>query len=285
MKVWSFLASVALLTGVAQAGPFTEIRIGDVDGLGFGSAAGLFAANGGSANVDGLGVLAAGDFIPDLNRDNHVATGSGDDFDLRSAAEKQGHATGGSGYSTAGSSFVNAVTGSQFTDISLSTSFDATFGTPNDFPLPPSTTLSNQPGFGFDFFVASADIANGTNVFFNMVFGDYDVSPAVVLFTRADGSTFTRSVSTQAGGQDGLIQARFATLAFGDVFTAVAGGYQGFLLVDFDARREPYTAFDYVELSVKPISTDPPSPVPEPGTFVLCALGAAGLAWRRRRAQ
>ena len=285
------IVALGMCVGTAQAGPFEFIRIGDVDGFGYGTGAGFSAANGGPANNDGAGVLAAFDFLPDITANGGVVTGNLDDFDFRSAAEILGtaHEIGGgaTGVTTAGS---------DFTDISLSTSYDTSsaagivlvgtgpnvFGSGGAFPGDGDpNTLTNQPGFAFDFFVATGDIDPLAPVFFNMVFGDYDVIPASVSFTRADGTTFSVAVTVQPPGSDGLIQATFAALAFGDVFTAGTGGWDGFLLVDFDAPREPYTAFDYVELSVDRISTQPP-PIPEPASFLLVLVGAVAVArWRR----
>jgi len=286
--------ATCLVTGSAMAAPFTAIRIGDADGFGFGAAALFSAANGGPANLGSGGVLTAeplptiGDFLPDLNGDGTTQTGSRDDFDNRSAAEVGGSSLNGQGFTNVGT------TGSQFTDISLSTSYD-TSNTANDvfdantgtrgaggpFPAPPSGALTNQPGFVFDFSVASADITTGTPIFFNMLFGDYDVVPALLQFTRSDGSTFNAAVTTQnnAAGQDGLIQAAFATLNFTDVFSATGGGWNGRIDVDFVANNEPYTAFDFVELSVTPIDIT----AAEPATLAVLGLGLVGLAFARRK--
>lgn len=295
-----FIASTTLILSMtpAFAAPFTAIRIGDIDGFGYGTGAGLTAANGGPANVGVGGVLGAealpvnGDFLPDLNGDGAVQIFRGDDFDNRSAAEIAGASLSGGGFTNVGT------TGSQFTDISLSLSYDdsqaagnvydsntGSFGTGGPFPTPPSPTLPNQPGFVFDFFVASGDIANNTPVFFNMLFGDYDISPAQIQFTRDNGTTFTSSVATQPLGQDGLIQASFATLGFSDVFSAALGGWDGFLRVDFLAANEPYTAFDFVELSVTPIT---PNVVPVPAAvwlFGTALVGLAGFSRRKSRAR
>jgi len=270
--------------GAAPVVPFEQIRIGDVDGFGYGAGAGFLGADGAAANRTG-GLLSTGDLLPDLNRNRQLATGQGDDFDNRS-----GEGISGGGFTD------KASTGMQFTDISLSQGYDSSsgtnrvynantdsFGSGGPFPSPPSGTLPNQPGFVFDFFVGSADITNGTPLFFNLLFGDYDVSPAQVNFTRADGSTFSQSLTLQPGTQDGLIQAAFTNLAFPDVFTATAGGWNGFLKVDFSAPSEPYTAFDFAEIGTKEI---PIAPVPEPSILFVAASGLAGLvgfAWRRRR--
>ena len=241
MKRFPFFLILGLFAAVgsAQAAPFTAIRIGDIDGFGYGTAAGLFAANGGPANVGAGGVLGAetlptiGDFLPDLDGSGGTLTGSRDDFDNRSAAEVAGSSVTGSGFTD------NGTTGSQFTDISLSTSYTAS-STANDvfdantnsrgaggpFPTPPSGNLPNQPGFSFDFLVGGADIVADTQIFFNLTLGDYEVTPAILQFTRGDGTTFNVNVTPQnnAQGQDGLIQAGFATLNFTDVFTPNANG-------------------------------------------------------------
>lgn len=275
----TFLLSVFLLfvfVPYTGAAPFEQIRIGDVDGFGYGSAAGFLGADGATANRTG-GLLSTGDLLPDINQDGLTQWNQGDDFDNRS------------GEGITGSGFTNtASTGSQFTDISLSRSYDTssaannvynantnTFGSGGAFPSPPSNTLPNQPGFLFDFFVGSGDITSGTPLFFNLLFGDYDVSPAQVIFTRANGTTFTLPLTLQPGTQDGLIQAAFANLAFNDVFTAGAGGWDGYLKVDFSAPNEPYTAFDFAEVGTTQI---PIEPVPEPSTMLLLGSGLVGLA-------
>jgi hypothetical protein len=253
-RLYFVLFAVALLVTAlattATADPFEQIRIGDIDGIGYGTGAGYFAANGGPANVDGLGDLTDGDFIPDLNGDNVVATGSRDDFDNRSLAEKAGNFVTGVGFYNAGS-----CSGSQFTDIALSTSFDATFPPPNDFPTPPSMTRPNQPGFVFDFMVAGGDIYPGIPLYLNVIFGDYDVVPADLLVTPAAGAPFKVPLSTQPPSQDGLIQAAYATIAFADVFVASGSDWYGHVEVDFLAPNEPYTAFDFAEVSVDSIVT------------------------------
>ena len=85
---------------------------------------------------------------------------------------------------------------------------------------------------------------------------------------------------TQSILQDGLIQGSFVALDFFDVFTDGGAVWNGFLNVDFDAALEPYTAFDFVELSTTPIS---PTPVAEPSTLGLLGAGLLGLFMRRKR--
>lgn len=286
------LAMLCAVTGSAWAVPFEFIRIGDQDGFGYGDGGAFNGADGAAADRGGVaGLLDPGDLLPDINGDGIVATtfqtATGgfvgfDEFDNRL----------GEGLNCVGCTN-QATTGVEFTDISLATSYDArsaagaiydantdTFGTGGAFPVADSFPPPIQPGFLFDFFVADTDIALGQDIFFNLVFADYDVVPAEIVFTRADGSTFVQALVTQDGTADGLIQAAFATLAFNDVFTSVLGGFNGRIAVDFDAPQEPYTAFDFVELSVEPISIT----VPEPGTFSLLLFALLGLrAFRRGR--
>jgi len=287
-----FMAVVALNAPASQAGVL--VLIGDIDGFGYGTAPGFRRANGGFANPDSLGVLKSGDFLPDINRNGSVATGNGDDFDLRSAAELANASL------TAGTGVTNTTgtLGSKFTDISLSTSYDASrnlnqvliggnpntvlnFGAGGAFPSPPSTTLPNQPGFVFRFEVDKTAINPLNSIFFNLVFGDYDVTPANINITRTNGSNRIINLATQSGAADGLIQAATATLNFNEVFTDGGTVWIGSLKVDFIAPNEPYTAFDYVELSTVALV----SPVPEPASCITLGIGVVGLfgAIGRRR--
>ncbi len=283
----SIFVGLALIVGgyQSQATTFQVIRIGDVDGFGYrdgmsGSPQSpgtpqYTRGSGNQVNNDGVGVLAAGDDLPSLNGNSTVALNNGDDFDNRS----------GEGVSVVGATD-NGSTGVEFTDISLSQSYDrssaangvwnhntGSYGAGGAFPMAPSNTLPNQPGFIFDFFVATGDITPTTELFFNLVYGDYDVVPAEIRLTSADGTERTVAVATQP--TDGLIQEASVTLNFSEVFTAAGGGYDGYLAVDFLAANEPYTAFDYVEISF----LDDPGGVnvPDSGSTV-ALLGACLLS-------
>jgi hypothetical protein len=281
------------LASPGRAGPL--VVIGDVDGFGYGTAPGFFAANGGAANIGAPGVLTVGDYLPDINRDGAVATGRGDDFDLRGALELADAAvTAGLGVT-----ITTGTTGSKFTDISLSTSYGTSqaanrvleggnpgsglvFGPGGAFPDGSPGTLPNQPGFKFRFEVdkLSGAVVSGQQVFFNLIFGDYDVTPASIRITRNDGSIRTLPLMVQGAGADGLIQAATAVLDFGEVFSDGGAVWVGKLDVDFVAPNEPYTAFDFVELNTVALV------VPVPPTIVLAGLGALSTAvagLRRRR--
>lgn len=283
---------IVLLAGSARADFL--VRIGDIDGFGFNLAPGFRAANGGAANRDGVGVLGEGDFLPDINRNGNLQRGGGDDFDLRSGAEITNTAYSvGEGVTTA-----VGTTGSKFTDISLSTSYDASsaanrvliggnpidgldFGKGGAFPSPPSSSLPNQPGFVFRFEVNKAALDPSSSIFFNLVFGDFDVVPARIRITSADQTTQNIGLERQNNAvADGLIQEATATLTFGSVFTDGGSVWRGALNVDFLAPNEPFTAFDYVELSTKPLVQS----VPEPSGLVLLGVGiAVAIGYARRR--
>jgi hypothetical protein len=263
----------AFLIGTpAVAVPFDLIRIGDRDGFGFTPTTGLVRATGAPhttpADTNGNGVLEPGEFLPDLNKNGSVATGSGDDFDHRSAAEIANTGPlGGNGFTDLGS------TGFKWTDISLSTSFTG----PN-FPDPAGPAVPNQPEFAFKFHVAGSDITTGTNLFFNVVFGDYDVTPANITLIFAASPPRTIALATQPSAADGLIQAASTFLNFGEVFTTDGlGGWTGFLQVDFIAPNEPYTAFDFTELSTTAITA-----TPEPASLALFGAGLIGIMAFRR---
>ncbi len=283
MKKTLFISSLLLSASLAQAAPFTNIRIGDNDGFGFDADANFasLVGDGGSADRNGDGHLGAGDVLPSLNRNQVVATNNGDDFDNRL---NEGYS--GSGYTDKGTS------GVEFTDIALSTSYDnssaagkvynantSSYGSGGAFPAAPSAQRPNQPGFVFDFFVNEADILEGTDIFFNLIFGDYDVTPAELDFVFLSG-TQTQSLTAQNNGpDDGLIQAAYAELDFYDVFTwnAQMNGWSGYVGVNFDAPNEPYTAFDYVELSVDRIE------VPSPAVLPLLFIGIVPMIARKRK--
>ena len=100
--------------------------------------------------------------------------------------------------------------------------------------------------------------------------------------TTIGGAVITRNISTQPGAQDGLIQAASLNLNFTDVFASLdALTWEGKLRVDFLAPNEPYTAFDYVELSTREIPT---GPIPEPLTLLaVFAAGTAVAGYARKR--
>jgi hypothetical protein len=267
----------------AYAAPFEYIRIGDLDGFGYTPTAGLKAANGANADTNGNNLLQQTEFLPDRNQNGITATGQGDDFNNRTAAE-----VGNTFLQIIGATNI-ASTGSKWTDLSLSTSYDVTF--PNnltnsdpldDFPDPAGDNLPNEPRFYYEFFVATGDIDPSSPLYFNLIFGDYDVSPANVKITRTNGTQFTVPLTLQPGTQDGLIQAAYTTLGFSDVFTATTGGWNGKLTVDFVAPNEPYTAFDFAELGTTQISFTP-VPAGPSVALLLAALGLGAALGRRAR--
>ncbi|MBP0019492.1 MAG: hypothetical protein J7647_18315 [Cyanobacteria bacterium SBLK] len=241
-------------------GAFSSIRIGDLDGFGFGNGKGLTAASGNSVNTDGKGILSTGDFLPDFNGDGKFSSrGAGDPFDNRSDAEVAGTFLTGFGYEDMGS------TGSDYTDLFLGRAFgkkgSSTFGRP--FPDGDPKTLPNQPGFKFRFKVVKDKLPEGTPLFLNTMLGDYDVKPVRVILKKANGKMVTQEVKVSAKGKsDGQIQASFIRLKFEQVFVdgdtvGEPGYWVGSLDVDFDAPREPSASFDFSEIGTNKIPLQP----------------------------
>lgn len=194
--------------------------VGDVDGFGFGAAAAYNGAYGGPADITGNGILDSGDVMPDLNGNGILATGQGDDFDNRSAAEA-------------------ADTYAKWTDVALSTSFAGRPG------------LADSAEFVFTFTVPSVgDPDYGQPHFVNFVYGDYDVDP---MYATVEGATVTLLGNSDGGGLDGYIWRAYAPVAWSDML-------DGQVRIDIIAPEEPYVTFDYALLDLKPIDPVVPAP-------------------------
>ncbi len=247
-----FIIALAFILATLQpspvaAEPFQWIRIGDIDGFGFSPTRGLarpvLGVGPGPADTNDNGTLEPEEYLPDLNADGGVWYRGEDNFDNRSSAERAdtGHAC--HGCLAVGS----ATAGSRWTDLALSPT-----ATAGDWPDLNGPAMPNSAAFVFDFTVARGDITPGGAIFFNLVFGDYDIDPAVVLVRFANApARVLRIPNQQIRGVDGLIQVRTASLTFNEVFSANAdGNWHGRAIVIFDAPADPFTAFDYVELSL-----------------------------------
>lgn len=249
MKLAAAILALVLSGSAAMAqSAFDHIRIGDVDGFGFRDTAGMvrpFGAIGpGPADTNGNGRLERGEFLPDLDRGGSLWWGGEDEFDNREPSEIANRNHRCVGCRTIG----GATRGSDWTDIALSTASDATPWPDADGPATP-----NNATFVFDFTVGQNAIAPGARIFFNILFGDYDVYPAQIRVTFSDGPEQVLQIpNRREEGLDGVIQAKTAFFAFNRVFTKRADGdWQGYVKIVFDAPEEPWTAFDYVELSLR----------------------------------
>ena len=173
---------IGLAFALADEVGAVSIMIGDQDGFGFSSTAGLVTGwrtnTGGPADVDGDGIIEVGEFLPDLNKDGETSTNKGDDFDNRSLAES------------------TDTSGAQWTDISLSTRSDP--------PLPNLPGSVNDAFFEFSFSVPSiCDPDYGYDHFIEFVYADIDdYSP---LYATVEGNTYTY-LQTPVPPNDGLVE-------------------------------------------------------------------------------
>lgn len=244
----AMLVALLLLAGeTAQAQSFEWVRIGDADGFGFTETGSLGrpiqGVGPGPADTNANGILEPDEYLPDLNRDGGVWYRGEDNFDNRSDAERTDE-----GHACQGCLAIGAKTrGSNWTDLSLSPT-----APDDDWPDLNGPATPNSAAFVFDFTVHADAIVRGTEMFFNLVFGDYDIDPAVVFVRFKNAPARVLHIPNQRfRNVDGLIQARTSRLPFNDVFTRDAdGNWHGFLTVIFDAPIDPFTAFDYVELSL-----------------------------------
>jgi hypothetical protein len=277
----SLFICVALITSSTAHGDLL-IRIGDVDGFGYGAATGFKSAAGDNANVDGQGNLGSLDFLPDINENGFVQHHQGDNFDFRDEQEaddaKVEHCDCVTIFPGAPANL-----GSKYTDISLTTSYtEARQNTPPSIlvggnpidglvrgagsPFPTgraSTNLNadpqrgNQPGFHFQFAVDKSALSYGAPIFFNTLLADFDVPTTVgdgVAYLRiqpqfGDEQQLVLRRQNNSAGEDGLIQGATRELAFDEVFQDAGAYWAGGVEVHFFAPNEPYTAFDFAELS------------------------------------
>ena len=170
--------AICALTLPAQA---VTIVIGDIDGFGI-DPTGLVRATGAPhttpADTDGDGLIEAGEYLPDWNKNGSVAIGSGDAFDFRSAGE------------------LAAVDGAQWTDYAII-----------------GSGAAHGAAFTFTFTVpVPGDLDFGVDHYINFVFGDYDVVPTDI---DVDGTIVP--LSLQGGGNDGLVQFASAPVLWTDM--------------------------------------------------------------------
>ena len=190
--------------GSGRIGGTSVVRqlIGDIDGFGI-SPAGLVRASpyphNQPADVDGDGLIEAGEFLPDWNMNGSTAVGSNDDFDFRAADERA------------------ASNGAQYTDRSL-TPRGASDGITFTFTFPVPV-----PG----------DIDYGVDHYINLVFGDYDVNPASI---RVDG--VVTPLTRQSNDQDGFVQTAYSIVPWsamtdGQVVITIIAPEEPYLAFDY----------------------------------------------------
>ena len=214
MRACATAFAATLSAAAAQAEPFDYVRIGDNDGFGFANMAHLVRAVPGPetfpADSDGDGRLGENEFLPDLNRDGGVAVMSQDNFDNRSADEIADAERSCVGCLSIG----DRTRGSIWTDLSLSAS-----APPDNWPDADGPQTPNNAVFVFEFTVGRDDIPEHSPIFFNLVFGDYDIDPALIGVQLRDRTVRTLSLANQ-GPLDGLIQGRSTVLEFDEVWAA-----------------------------------------------------------------
>jgi len=248
-KLLLTIAAIAVLA-LASSSFAVTLSIGDRDGFGFGSAAGYVDVNGDNPDHNNNGVLDPGDALPDLPPpDGAVATGRGDDFDNRSAAEL---ASGPGG------------NGLYYTDVALSNSYETVF--------PGQNNIAHGVTFTFTFTVPTiGDFDYGEDHYVNLVYADYDVTPMTAI---VEGVTVELEGNSD-GGIDGFIWRAYKIVSWADML-------DGVVTIQIHAPDEPYVAFDYALLDTNAIPIQPIA-IPEPTTILLMGAGLLALVRKIRR--
>ena len=251
------LLTVFLLGASAHA--VTQL-VGDIDSFGWEDTVNrqfninvpaLIGSDGGSADKNSDGKLGQLDLLPDLSvpLTGGVLTGDDDDYDNRAAGEK------------------TATNGAQFTDVTLSTSFNTSFPSNPDFP-----GLADVAFFQFNFTVPNPiDPDYGKDHYVSFVYGDYDVTP---MDATVDGVDVTLPGNTNYPGtpKDGAIWATFTVVPWLQML-------DGVVMVEIDAENEPYIVFDYAILDTDPIELL----IPEPCTLLLLGSAIFGVLFKKFR--
>lgn len=217
-RLLSSLVVVYLVVLYSSQVSAVTMYIGDADGFGFGKAESYLGTDGAPAERTGdRSILDMGDLLPDHNGDGKLANGSNDNFDLRSAAERDD----------------NQNTGAKWTDVSLSSSYAGRPGLAGDavFVFRFTPPVPGDSDYGRDHVVS-------------LVFADYDVAPMIVI---VDGRSL-ELVGNEYAGKDGYIWRTYTTVIWDDI-------QDGEIVIRVEADEEPYVAFDYVFLDTKKLTT------------------------------
>lgn len=271
------------------------VRLGDEDAFGFSNIGAYYASFGGPCDTDGNGLLGPGEFMPNIDggegRKSACRTGGKDDFCNRDNAELNDSAN----YSN-GCVVHVGTTGSKYTDVALSTSWDTSLnksktkgfyyshvGKDHDgrmhtiagrtyeeiaaagFPDGgASRNRPNMPGLVIDCKINAGTLAklrrNNSNkfgsIFVNILAADWDVPPFKLVITNANGDSYTYPITRQSNAKGEDGMVQAGFVTLSMNDFCDAEG-NFFLQANFEAPNEPYITIDYLEVSTKQIALEP----------------------------
>ena len=271
------------------------VRLGDEDAFGFSNIGNYYASFGGACDTDGNGLLGPGEFMPNIDGGPGIKsacrTGGRDDFCNRDNAELSDTAN----YSN-GCVVHVGTTGSKYTDVALSTSWDNSLskskskgfyynhaGKDHDgrmhtiagrtyeqikaagFPDGGSSrNRPNMPGLIVDCKISAGTLAklsrnNGTtfgSVFVNILAADWDVPPFKLVITNANGDSYTYPITRQSNAKGEDGMVQAGFVTLSMNDFCDSDG-NFFLQANFEAPNEPYITIDYLEVSTKQIALEP----------------------------
>lgn len=271
------------------------VRLGDEDAFGFRNIGNYYASFGGPCDTDGNGLLGPGEFMPNIdggpNRKSACRTGGKDDFCNRDDAELSDSAN----YSN-GCVVHVGTTGSKYTDVALSTSWDNSLkiskskgfyynhvGKDHDgrmHTIPGRTyeqiaaagfpdggasrNRPNMPGLVVDCKINQPTLAklrrNNSNkfgsIFVNILAADWDVPPFKLVITNANGDSYTYPITRQSNAKGEDGMVQAGFVTLSMNDFCDSDG-NFFLQANFEAPNEPYITIDYLEVSTKQITLEP----------------------------